>query len=727
MRTAGTAVLASMLLSFTGVEGQSTRTAAVTTWRLDNLSKLAADSVEIIGAPTVVNTDIGPAIAFNGASDGLLINRNPLEGLDQFSIEVLFAPDTDGPVEQRFLHMQESAAENRALVELRLTNGRWALDSYLRHGDAQLTLLDMTRTHSAAAWHVSSTTFDGRTMRHYVDGVEQGSGAVAFVPLRSGRTSIGVRQNRVSWFKGRIHTVRVTPSVLSPSQFLSLPGQSAAAELPGRGIEGQRKADLGDGTFLNPIMAGDHPDPSILRDGDDYYMTFSSFDAYPGLVIWHSRDLVNWQVIGPALFKNVGSVWAPDLVKHNGRYYIYFPGISPNRSNYVIWADDIRGPWSAPIDLKLTRIDPGHAVGPDGKRYLFLSAGELVQLSDDGLSTMGPTKKVYDGWKYPADWIVETFAQEGPKILRRGDYYYMVLAEGGTAGPPTGHMIVAARSRTIEGPWENSPYNPIMRTQSRQERWWSKGHGTLVEDHAGKWWMVYHAYENGYYSLGRQTLLEPVEWTSDGWFRMAGVDPARPITKPASKATGAASHGFAFSDDFSTSKMGVQWSFYAGDEGDRARYRYDNGALVLKAKGSGPADSQPLWFVNGDHAYEIEVEIDADPGASAGLLVFYSRKLYAGLGISARNMRLHVYGMDRTSAKPAHIGQHVWLRLRNHEHIVTLDYSADGKRWERYDRAIEVSGYHHNVAYDFLSLRPALYASGDGEVRFRNFKYRALP
>ncbi|HEX8031220.1 MAG TPA: hypothetical protein VF491_22280, partial [Vicinamibacterales bacterium] len=142
--------------------------------------------------------------------------------------------------------------------------------------------------------------------------------------------------------------------------------------------------------------------------------------------------------------------------------------------------------------------------------------------------------------------------------------------------------------------------------------------------------------------------------------------------------------------------------------------------------GSGPADSSPLWFVNGDHAYEMTVEVDADPGASAGLLVYYSRKLYAGLGFSQQNLRLHLYGMDRTSAKPARLGQHVWLRLRNDRHIVTLDYSADGKTWERYDRAIEVSGYHHNVAYDFLSLRPALYASGNGEVRFRNFVYRAL-
>lgn len=717
MRAAAIAIAVGVWVVAAGAQS-----APVVTWRLDNLSRVGGEAVEQIGAPAVVQTDIGPAIQFNGTSDGLLIQRNPIEGLKAFTIEVLFSADLEGPVEQRFLHMQEAAGENRALIELRLNQGRWALDSYLRHGEAQLTLLDLARTHAASHWHVSSTTFDGSVMTHYVDAVEQGSGQVAFRPLAAGRTSIGVRQNRVSWFKGRIHTIRVTPAALAPGQFLKAPVK-AVSEWP-RGIEGQRQADLGNGTFLNPIMAGDHPDPSILKDGDDYYMTFSSFDAYPGLVIWHSRDLVNWQPIGPTLFKNVGSVWAPDLVKHQGRYYIYFPGISPNRSNYVIWADHIRGPWSDPIDLKLTRIDPGHAVGPDGKRYLFLSAGELVPLADDGLSVSGPSKKIYDGWKYPADWVVETFAQEGPKILKRGDYYYMVLAEGGTAGPPTGHMIVAARSKTIEGPWENAPNNPILRTQSKDERWWSKGHGTLVEDTAGKWWMVYHAYENGFYTLGRQTLLEPIEWTADGWFRMAGADPAAPIAKPAGVP---GPHGFAFSDDFSKPRKGVQWSFYAGDESDRRRYRHENGALVLKGKGTGPADSSPLWFVNGDHAYEMSVEIDADRNASAGLLVFYSRKLYAGLGFSAQHLRLHLYGMDRTSAKPPHLGQRLWIRLRNDRHIVTLDYSADGRSWQRYDRAIEVSGYHHNVAYDFLSLRPALYAAGDGEVRFRNFTYRALP
>ncbi len=492
-----------------------------------------------------------------------------------------------------------------------------------------------------------------------------------------------------------------------------------------RGIEGQRKADLGNHTYLNPVMAGDHPDPSVLKDGDDYYMTHSSFDAYPGLVIWHSKDLVNWEPVGPALFRNVGSVWAPDLTRHNGRYYIYFPGRRPDyASNYVIWADTIRGPWSEPVDLKIGRIDPGHAVAADGSRFLFLSGGYRVGLAADGLSVTGQLQKVYDGWTYPDDWVVETFAQEGPKMLRHGAYYYMVLAEGGTAGPPTSHMVIAARARTLAGPWENSPFNPIIRTRSAAERWWSKGHATLVEGPGGKWYAVYHAYENGFYTLGRQTLLEPIEWTADGWFRATGHDVARPIPMPAGPAV---PHGMALSDDFSSSKMGGQWSFYNGDQSDQRRYRYDSGSLILKAKGATPRDSSPLWFVCGDHAYQVQVEIDIGPGATAGLLLFYNSRLYAGLGVSATDFIMHRYGTERVSGKPDRIGRVVHLRLTNDRHIVTIDYSADGMSWERFGTRMEVSGYHHNVAYDFLSLRPALYVAGTGEARFSHFTYRALP
>ena len=123
----------------------------------------------------------------------------------------------------------------------------------------------------------------------------------------------------------------------------------------GKGFEGQRKADLGNGFYLNPIMPGDHPDPSILKDGEDYYLTLSSFDAYPGLPIWHSRDLVNWQPLGHAITTNVGAIWAPDIIKHGSRYFIYFPArTGESRSNFVVWADDIKGPWSEPIDIGLS-------------------------------------------------------------------------------------------------------------------------------------------------------------------------------------------------------------------------------------------------------------------------------------------------------------------------------------------------------------------------------------
>lgn len=493
-----------------------------------------------------------------------------------------------------------------------------------------------------------------------------------------------------------------------------------------RGIEGQRKADLGNGMFLNPIVPGDHPDPSILKDGRDYYMTFSSFDAYPGLVIWHSRDLVNWQPVGPTLTRNVGSVWAPDLVKHNGRYYIYFPGIGKTyRSNYVIWADRITGPWSDPIDLKVGRIDPGHIADEAGNRFLFLSGGYMVSLAPDGLSVTSEPRVVYDGWQYPDDWVVEGFAQEGPKMLRRDGYYYQVLAEGGTAGPPTSHMVIVARAKQLAGPWENSPYNAVIRTKSAAERWWSKGHATPVEGPDGRWYVVYHAYENGFYNLGRQTILEPIEWTDDGWFKATGVNVDGPLAKPA--GGDAVAHGQALSDDFTRDKMGVQWSFYDGTDADQARVRRENGTLILAARGSTPKDSAPLWFVAGDQAYEVTVEIDIDPGTTAGVLAFYNNRLYAGLGFSDTTLVMHRYGMERTSAKPAGIGRRVFMRLTNDRHILTMYTSADGKTWQRFHTRMEVSGYHHNVMYDFLSLRPAIYAAGSGSVRFRNFTYRALP
>ncbi|WHO40868.1 family 43 glycosylhydrolase [Sphingobium sp. AP49] len=510
----------------------------------------------------------------------------------------------------------------------------------------------------------------------------------------------------------------------------SAPGRTILPAAPApRGADGQRRADLGNGTYQNPIVAGDHPDPTILKDGEVYYMTFSSFYSYPALVIWRSTDLINWQPVGPALHQPLGAIWAVDLVKHEGRYFIYIPADPTGKgwSIYVIWADRIEGPWSAPIDLKIDGcIDPGHVVGEDGRRYLFTNGIRKIRLSDDGLATDGVLEPAYAPWRYPDDWVVENFAPEGPKLLRRNGWFYLVTAVGGTAGPATGHMVIAARSRSVHGPWEHCPHNPIVRTRSTDEPWWSRGHATLVEGPAGDWWMVYHGYERDFRTLGRQTLLEPIEWTQDGWFRALGGDLSRPLRKPRTARPALAAPGL--SDDFSTDRMGVQWSFHQPAADEAARARYGDRRLVLTGRGASPADSAPLTCIVGDRSYEAELSFDLVGDAEAGLLLFYNHKAFVGLGFTPDTLKLFEYSEELGWARKPLNGRSLRLRLRNEENVVTLFYSQDeGQSWTRHDSRMEVSGMHHNVFGGFLSLRLGIYAAGSGEVILRDFRYRGNP
>ena len=399
-----------------------------------------------------------------------------------------------------------------------------------------------------------------------------------------------------------------------------------------RGVEGQRKADLGDGTFLNPILAGDHPDPSMLKDGDDYYMTFSSFDAYPGLVVWHSRDLVNWTPIGPALRKNVGvGVGAGSrqaqrpllhLLPRRRPVPLELRGVGRRHPRAV---ERSHRPEDRPHRSRARRRSRRPPLPVPERR---LSA---CRCADDGLSVIGEPVKVYDGWPIPDVWVVEGFAQEGPKILRRGDYYYMMLAEGGTAGPPTGHMIVAARSRSIDGPWETLAAQPDRAHAGRRdEPWWSQGprhagggrRRPLVDGLPRLREGLPHAGPADAARAGRvdERRLVP----------RAGGDPARPIAKPAGDAAGAARlrvlgrllarAGWACSGASTPATSATRRGCAIDGDGAGAAGQGRRAGDQLAACGSS----------SGDRAYEIEVDIDADPGASAGLLLFYSRRLYAG-------------------------------------------------------------------------------------------------
>ncbi|MEO9089200.1 MAG: family 43 glycosylhydrolase [Rhodanobacter sp.] len=494
------------------------------------------------------------------------------------------------------------------------------------------------------------------------------------------------------------------------------------------GIEGQRSADLGNGTYLNPIVAGDHPDPTILKDGGDYYMTFTPFQACPGLVIWHSTDLLNWAPLTAALNKPLGNVFAVDLCKHDGRYFIYIPASAEGGgwSIHVIWADHIEGPWSDPIDLKISGcIDPGHVVGEDGKRYLFVNGIRRIRLTDDGLATDGALEHAYTPWQYPPEWVVEDFAPEGPKLLRHGGWFYLISAVGGTAGPPTSHMVIAARSRSVHGPWEHCPHNPLVRTTSVDEPWWSRGHASLAEGPGGDWWMVYHGYENGFRTLGRQTLLEPMEWTADGWFRATGGDLSRAL--PAPRGGSENPSGLALSDDFSSNKFGLQWSLHDPRPGEMRRVRHEVGALHLAATGSSPVDSTPLVCIPGDRAYRAEAELELVGNAEGGLLLFYNPKAFVGIGFTPHTLKTFEYADELSWMRSPMATSRVRIRLTNDLNVITFHYSHDdGKSWVLHGLRMEVSGLHHNVFGGFLGLRVGIYSASEGEIIIRNFRYRAL-
>lgn len=468
--------------------------------------------------------------------------------------------------------------------------------------------------------------------------------------------------------------------------------------------------DQGDGTYLNPIIGGNHPDAGAIRVGNDFYITHTSFSYTPGLVVMTSQDLVNWRIVGCALNRYYGEIWAPYLCEHRARYYIYYP-----RSGHleVVHAPSPLGPWSDPVPLGITGIDPAHIATPDGRRFLYFAGGSIAQLAADGLSVIAVPRKILSPWPIPTEWRVQCECLEAPKVILRNGYYYLNVAEGGTAGPPTSHMVLSARSRSVDGPWEYSPHNPIIHTKSKEEHWWSTGHGRLIDDAAGGWWMTFHGFENGFRTLGRSTLLLPVEWTADGWFRIPkGVSADKRLRMPPGRGNRSP---LMQGDDFTSDTLGLEWQFWKGY--DPARFKTGDGQLLLKGQGSSLRDSPVMTVCATDHSYVVEVEVEVFDDCEAGLLLFYDEGHFLGLRIGPQGLGLQHPGDLKKAVKRA------TLRIANIEQEVDFYYKLPGEQWTKAIRSEEVSSYEHNILGGYHDLRPALFALGDGHAIFRSFLF----
>lgn len=280
-------------------------------------------------------------------------------------------------------------------------------------------------------------------------------------------------------------------------------------------------------SYQNPVQRGMHPDPSIVRVGEDYYMVNSSFIMFPCIPISHSRDLVHWEVIGHAVtdaawarehltaIQGGRGFWAPDISYHKGRFYICATlrlndDADCIQMQMVTSAERAEGPYDTPVLHALRGIDPSLFADDDGKRYMLLNRGaQLVEISEDGKTLLTEPQLIWYG--------SNKHAPEGPHLLKKDGFYYCFLAEGGTG---KGHMITVARAKNLYGPYEDCPYNPIMRQRHSAGVIQCAGHGKPVCTPDGRWFMVYlcsRFLEGTWGMLGRETCLDEITWTADGW------------------------------------------------------------------------------------------------------------------------------------------------------------------------------------------------------------------
>jgi hypothetical protein len=212
-------------------------------WPIDNLSQIGGHSTETIGDPVVVNGDLGHAVQFDGVDDGLIVENNPVAGATEFTIEVVFQPyaSTDpGNVEQRFIHMQEND-DHRLLIELRLTDdNQWFLDTFIKSDKSSKVLFAEDFPHPIGPWYHAALVYKEGEMRHYVNGELELTGNVSYIPVSSGQTSVGVRLNKRSWYKGAIHKLKVTHRALEPGEFLTTGIERSVGKSSPRGFSLQQ-------------------------------------------------------------------------------------------------------------------------------------------------------------------------------------------------------------------------------------------------------------------------------------------------------------------------------------------------------------------------------------------------------------------------------------------------------------------------------------------------------
>jgi beta-xylosidase len=358
-------------------------------------------------------------------------------------------------------------------------------------------------------------------------------------------------------------------------------------------VSAQRRA-----TYTNPVEAGDFPDPSITRTGQDFWASATTSEWGPEFPILHSRDLVNWEIVG-AVFQRrpewaVGSFWAPEMSQDRGRFFVYYVGRKKGGPLCVAVATAARpqgtytdhGPL---VCQEVGSIDPFPVTDENGQRYLLWKEdGNSVskptpiwaqRLSPDGTRLVGERRELIhndQSWeKHPT--LPYGNLVEGPSVVRRNGWFYLFYSGNFCCGRECDYALGVARSRKLLGPWEKNPNNPIL---AGNDTWKCPGHGTVIADARGRYFLLYHAYQpQDFVYVGRQSLLDEVVFGADGWPTINnGHGPSAQGPSPfAARQTRAE---YNFFDDFRLPTLRPGWQWPQSNVPD---FRIERGGLLLSS------------------------------------------------------------------------------------------------------------------------------------------------
>lgn len=482
--------------------------------------------------------------------------------------------------------------------------------------------------------------------------------------------------------------------------------------------------------YRNPVLPGFHPDPSICRVGRDFYLVTSSFEYFPGIPIFHSRDLVHWRQLGYCLSRPSqlpldnatasGGVWAPTLRHHRGVFYMTTTNVTSG-GNFIVTARSPEGPWSDPIPVKQQGIDPSLFFDEDGSAIYSTASGGALQSRIDVLTgeLLSEPTLVWKGTggQHP----------EGPHLYFREGWYYLLLSEGGTE---YGHMITMARAKSPWGPFEPCTRNPLLTHRS----FWSPiqmvGHADLVETEDGAWFAVFlGARPNGYppcYHLGRETFLSPVRWASDGFPVIA--DQGRVALEMETSLSLEGPTETKPRDDFDTSELALCWNHLRNP--NPALYSLSDRPGYLRLRGSkhGLDDvASPAWIGRRQCHFALRAAtcLEFEPQTEreeAGLVVRMNEQHHYEIFLTLRAGRPSVVLRRRIGSLQAEVAVHALLASETSRLIFAIE--AERSRYvfsygdtETNLRPLgegETRYLSTEVASGFTGVYVALYATGNG-------------